>query len=474
MPTPELCLLDATHLSRLIRSHEVSCAEVMQAHLQQIEALNPRVNALVTLMPEAAMERAREADAALGRGEWWGTLHGLPVVIKDNVPTRGIRTTSGSPIYADHVPDVDGLVWERIRDAGAIMVAKSNMPEFGAGSHSFNPVFGTTCNPYDLGRSAGGSSGGSGAALAARMVPIAQGGDTGGSLRNPGNFNNVVGMRCTPGRVPNWPTPLGWSPISVPGPMTRTVADTAMMLVAMAGPDPRSPIALSESGDIFAAPLERDFRGVRIAWSRDLGIYPVEPAVTDVLEGKRQVFADLGCEIEEAHPDFSSADEIFTTIRAWIFAANHEAKLREHRHLIKDSIIWNAEEGLALSGRDVSRAEQRRTALYHTVREFLEEREFLLLPVNQVPPFDASIEYPTEVAGQPMRHYFDWMGTCAAITVTGLPAISVPCGFTEDGLPVGIQIVGRHGQDVSVLQLAHAFEQATRTYERLPAICEQL
>jgi amidase len=442
----------------------------MEAHLRQIDRLNPMVNALVTVMPEQAMERARAADAALARGECWGPLHGLPVAIKDNVPTRGIRTTSGSPILADHVPSIDGLVWERLRDAGAIMVAKSNMPEFGAGSHTFNPVFGTTFNPYDLTRSAGGSSGGSGAALAARMVPIAQGGDTGGSLRNPGNFNNVVGMRCSPGRVPNWPAPLGWSPISVPGPMTRTVADTALMLTVMAGPDDRCPISLPEPGCLFAAPLERDFRGVRVAWSKDLGIYPVDPAVTRVLESRRQVFADLGCEIEEAHPDFATADEIFTTIRAWIFAASHEARLREHRALIKDSIVWNTEEGLALSGRDVSRAEQQRTELYQSVNEFLREREFLLLPVNQVPPFDASIEYPTEIAGQKMRHYFDWMGTCAAITITGLPAISVPCGFTEDGLPVGIQIVGRHGKDFDVLQLAYAFEQATLVNERLPAI----
>ncbi|MCP5152753.1 MAG: amidase [Ectothiorhodospiraceae bacterium] len=468
MPTPELCLKTATELATLITSRAVSCTEVMAAHLAQIERVDGAINAIVTRLPEQAMAAARAADAALSRGEAVGPLHGLPVAIKDNLATRGVRTTSGSPLLADHVPEVDSLVWERLRGAGAIMVGKSNMPEFGAGSHTFNPVFGLTRNPYDPSRSAGGSSGGSGAALAARMVPIAQGGDTGGSLRNPGNFNNVVGFRPSPGRVPTWPVPLGWSPISVPGPMARTVEDTVLMLRAMAGPDDRCPIAIDEPGSVLAAPLARDFRGVRVAWSKDLGIYPVDPAVTRVLESQRHVFDDLGCVVEEAHPDFSTADALYTVIRAWIFAAAHGERIRTHRDQVKDAIVWNTEEGLKLSGRDVSRAEEMRTALYHRVREFLRTYEFLLLPVNQVPPFDADIEYPTEIAGVRMRHYFDWMGTCGAITVTGLPAVSVPCGFTDDGLPVGLQIVGRHHRDLDVLRLAHAFEQATRTWERLP------
>lgn len=470
MSSSELCFLTATELARRIREKEVSCVEVMEAHLAQIERINPKVNAIVTLLPERGLEGAKAADAAIARGDALGPLHGLPVAHKDLVPTKGIRTTWGSPLFADHVPEVDGLIVERLRAAGAITIGKTNTPEFGAGSQTFNTVFGQTLNPYDTTKTCGGSSGGAAVALACGMLPIADGSDLGGSLRNPGNFNNIVGFRPAPGRVPVWPREAGWYPFSVQGPLARTVGDVALLLSAMAGPDPRSPIAITEPGDIFQRPLTRDFSGVKIAWSADLGGLPVDPRVTAVLESQRQVFTDLGCQVVEGQPDFEGADEVFRTWRAWNFEIAHGEKLDKHRDKIKDTVIWNTEEGRKLSGPDMGRAEVLHTRLYHRVREFMEDHEFLICPVNQVPPFDVNQPYVTEINGQKLDTYLDWMRSAYWISTTGHPAISVPCGFTDDGLPVGIQIVGRHQADFSVLQLAQAFEQATRVGERRPPL----
>ncbi|HKI98800.1 MAG TPA: amidase [bacterium] len=466
----ELVFSEATELARLIRERKVSCVEVMQAHLAQIERTNPTVNAIVTLLPERALEGAKAADAAIARGESLGPLHGLPIAHKDLVPTAGIRTTFGSPIYADNVPTEDGLIVQRLRAAGAITIGKTNTPEFGAGSQTFNPVFGATVNPYDTGKTCGGSSGGAAAALAARMLPIADGSDTGGSLRNPAGFCNVVGYRTSPGRVPVYPNPLAWWTISVQGPMARTVRDTALMLSAIAGPDPRSPIALPEPGAAFRQPLERDFHGVRIAWTPDLGGLPVDKRVMRVLEGVRPAFEGLGCTLAEACPDFSDADEIFQVLRAWRFESRYGDMLAEHRHQIKDTVVWNTELGQKLTGPQVARAELKRTALYQRVREFMETHEFLVCTTNQVPAFDVKQPYVTEIEGEELETYIDWMKACWYITVTGHPCISVPAGFTEDGLPVGIQIVGRHQDDFGVLQLAHAFEQATQAWQRRPAL----
>ena len=472
MPSPELCFKTAVELASLIRCRQVSAVEVMEAHMAQIDRLNPSINAICTYLPEQALEGAKAADAALAKGEPTGPLHGLPTAIKDTVVTKGIRTTFGSPIYADNVPSEDAVVVERIKNAGAVIMGKTNVPEFGAGAQTFNPIFGKTLNPYDLGRTCGGSSGGAAAGLASGMFPIANGSDTGGSLRIPGNFNNVIGFRTSPGRVPYYPTKLGWYTMGVPGPMARTVADAALLLSVLAGPDDRSPIAIQQPGSLFSQPLERDFTGVKVAWSKDLGSFPVEPAVTKALEGQRHVFSELGCQIEEAHPDFADADEIFKTLRAWNFVLGHGEHLKNHRDKLKQTIIWNTEEGLKLDGAAVSRAEEKRTRLYHRVRAFMETHEFLILPVNQVPAFDVNKEYPDQVNGMAMPNYIEWMQSCYFITITGLPAISVPCGFTEDGLPVGIQIVGRHQKDFEVLQLAHAFEQATNTWRRKPPAAE--
>jgi len=470
MPSNETCFRTAVDLAARMRAGELSARDVMQDHLQQIEKTNPHVNAVVTLLPEQAMKRAAAADDALARGEDVGLLHGLPIAHKDLVPTKGVRTTFGSPIYKDFVPREDALIVDRLRKAGAIMIGKTNTPEFGAGSQTFNEVFGATLNPYDLSRTCGGSSGGAAAALACGMVPIADGSDMGGSLRNPAAFCNVVGFRTSPGRVPIWPREIGWYPISVTGPMARTVEDAALMLAAMAGPDERSPISIDSPGSIFMRPLRRDFRGVRVAWCGNLGEFPVDPQVTDVLTSQRTSFEDLGCSIDDSHPDFHDADEAFKVWRAWSFELQFADLVKEHPDQFKDTIIWNVEEGAQLTGPQVSRAEQKRTSLYHRVRRFMETREFLILPVTQVPPFDVQQPFVKEIDGVTMETYIDWMKSCYYITVTGLPAISVPCGFTPDGLPVGIQIVGRHQDDFGVLQLAYAFQEASMAWKRRPPL----
>jgi amidase len=466
----DLCFQTATELARRIRAREVSVTEVVQAHLAQIERVNPKVNAIVTLTAERALDEARAKDAALARGEAGGPLFGLPVAHKDLVPTRGIRTTFGSPIYRDHVPDQDALLVERLRAAGAITIGKTNTPEFGAGSQTFNEVFGRTVNPYDATKTCGGSSGGAAVALACGMLPIADGSDTGGSLRNPASFCNVVGLRGAIGRVPAWPTDNAWALLHVPGPMARTVGDVALMLSAMAGPDRRAPNAVAEPGDRFRAPLGRDFKGVRIAWSRDLGGLPVDRRVTNVLDAQRATFAALGCHVEDGEPDFAEARQVFQVQRALSFATRYGPLLERHRDQIKDTVIWNIEEGQKLTAREIGEVDQARTRLYHRVREFMERHEFLLLPAAQVPPFDITQPYITEVNGVRLPTYIDWMRVCSDITVTGLPAISVPAGFTDDGLPVGLQIVGRHQDEWGVLQLAHAFEQATGFHKRRPPV----
>ena len=319
MTDTALCYLTATELALKIRSGEISAVETMEAHLAQIEKVNPQVNAIVTLVPELALEQARKADEKLAQGGKLGPLHGLPVAHKDLVPTKGIRTTFGSPIFQDFVPEEDALLVERIRNAGGISLGKTNTPEFGAGSQTFNQVFGVTKNPYDLSKTCGGSSGGAAVSVACRMLPFADGSDLGGSLRNPTNFCNVVGFRPSVGRVPSWPNESGWNSFAVDGPIARTVEDTALMLSVLAGPDARSPICLPESGAVFQQSLERNLKGIRIAWSADLGGLPVDSRVTETLEAQRNVFEDLGCIVEEGFPDFTDADEIFKTFRAWYF-----------------------------------------------------------------------------------------------------------------------------------------------------------
>jgi amidase len=433
--------------------------------------VNPSVGAIVTLVADRAEAAARAADDAFARRGPLGPLHGLPIAHKDLALTAGIRTTFGSPIFSDFVPEEDELFVERVRAAGAIVVGKTNTPEFGAGSQTFNPVFGPTRNPFDLGRTAGGSSGGAAAALACGMVPIADGSDLGGSLRNPASFCNVVGFRPSPGRVPSWPSLHSRQDLSVEGPMGRTVEGAALLLSVMAGPDPRIPISLPEPGSVFAPPLAADLGAPLVAWAPSCaGTMPVEPEVVEVVDASRAAFEAIGCRTEEAFPDLGGAREVFLTMRAHLFDLGLGPLLDEHRDQLKATVVWNIEEGRKLSGSDLARAEQLWTALTERVAAFFGRFGFLAMPVVQVPPFDVEIEYPAEVAGAPMSTYLDWMESCWCVTVTGHPAISVPCGFTDDGLPVGVQIVGRRGDDLGVLRLAHAFERATGVGLRRPPI----
>jgi amidase len=462
-PLAELCFKDAVDLARMIRDKEVSASEIMTAFLSQIEQVNPKVNAVCSFIgEEAALNAAKKADEKLAKGEPVGPLYGLPHAVKDLALTDGVRTTFGSRIYKDFIAGEDALFVERLKQGGALIIGKTNTPEFGAGSQTFNDVFGATRNPYDLSKTCGGSSGGAAVALACGMAPLADGSDLGGSLRNPASFCNVVGFRPSPGRVPSHPVMLAWNTLAVEGPMARTVQDVALLLSVMAGPDERSPISINEPGSTFSRPLQRDFKGARIAWSHDLGRYPVQPVVNEVCDRARSVFVALGCQVDDGQPDFNDADEIFQTLRAWAFAQTRGDDFIKHRSLMKDTVIWNIEQGLKLSGADVARAEAKRTQLYHRVRKFMERYEFLILPVSQVAPFPVDIDWVREINGFKMGSYIDWMATCYAITLTGLPAISVPCGFTSDGLPIGLQIVGRHQRDFDVLQLAFAFEQATQ------------
>lgn len=470
MPVNDVCFESATVLASRIRRKELSALEVMTAHLAQIERVNPAVNAMVTLMPEQALAGARAADDALARGTAIGPLHGLPIAHKDLEETKGIRTTFGSRLFRDYVPTHNTLQVSRLQVAGAISIGKTNTPEFGAGSQTYNEVFGATLNPYDPALTCGGSSGGAAVALACGMVPLADGSDFGGSLRNPASFCNVVGFRTAPGRVPIYPAALGWWTLSVVGPMARTVADVALMLSVTAGPDRRAPISIAEPGARFAGSLERDFRGVRLAWSRDLGGLPVDPRVTAVLEAQRSIFGDLGCRLEDNEPDFGGADEVFEGWRAWSSHSRHAEAVARHRELYKETIVAEVERGAKLTGPELARLERTRTAIFQRVSAFMETYEFLLLPVVQVPPFDVRERYVSAINGVPMTTYIDWMKTCYYISVTGLPAISVPCGFTPEGLPVGLQIVGRHQDELGVLQLARAFERSTEHWRRRPAL----
>jgi len=466
---PELCRMPARELARRMRRKDVSAREVLAAHLRQIERVNSQVNAIVTLVAEEARKAAARADEEAAHGRFLGPLHGLPIAHKDLQDTRGIRTTYGSPLFRDHVPDRDTLLIERIRQAGAITLGKTNTPEFGAGSQTFNPVFGATRNPYDLTKTCGGSSGGAAVALACGMLPIADGSDTGGSLRNPAAFCNVVGFRTSPGRVPRVPTDSAWNTISVLGPMARDVADTALLLSAIAGPDPRAPLAIPEPASRFAQPLDRDFKGVRVAWFKDLGGLPFDRRVRDAVNAQQRAFSALGCIVEQAEPDFRDADRVFKVLRALSFHGQHADKVRRHRAEIKVTVIEEVERGARLTGPEIAAAETQRSRLYARFAEFMARYEFFVLPTTQAPPFDVNQPYLTEIEGVPMETYIDWMRSCYYLTVTGHPAISVPAGFTPEGLPVGLQIVGRRQDDFGVLQMAYAFERTQGPARRWPA-----
>ena len=467
----DICFMPARQMAELIRQKKLSAREVMQSHLKQIVRVNPKVNAIVTLVPEdQLMAQALAVDEASAKGNFKGPLHGLPVGVKDLHSTKGIRTTFGSPLHKDDVPNFDCLVVEREKNAGAIIVGKTNVPEWGLGSQTFNPVFGPTHNPYDLTKTCGGSTGGGSVALACGMVLLADGSDMGGSLRNPPNFCNVVGLRTSPGRVPNPPNGLGWATLSVAGPVARNVSDCAFFLSVLAGFDRRSPISIDQTGAQFSQPLGgRNFKGMRVAMFKDMGL-PWEPEVKSAVQAQRKVFESLGCIVEEAEPDFTDANECFNAWRHWSVEAEFGDKLEANSDKLNEYVHWHVQEGRKLTGPYLSRVEVKRTALYQRVRQFMEKYEFFIAPVNQVLPFDVNVHYPTEIAGVKMESYIAWMKSAYYISTVGNPAISVPCAFSESGLPIGIQIVGRHHDDWGVLQMAYAFEQATNLSKRRPSI----
>ena len=458
----------AVGLRQMIRRREISARELLSCHLSHIEKVNPSVNAIVTLTAEMAEMRARELDDLQAMGKALGVLHGLPMAHKDLTMTEGVRTTFGSPIYADHVPSSDELLITRLKHAGIVSVGKTNTPEFGAGSQTFNAIFGATCNPYNLSKTCGGSSGGAAVALATRMVPIADGSDMGGSLRNPANFCNVVGFRPSTGRVPSWPTDHAFFSFGVQGPMARHVEDIALQLQVMAGPDERAPMSLQDPASIFAEELVGEISGSRVAFATTLGGLPVDPEVQEIVENQRKVFEELGCIVEEACPDFDGADDVFKVLRAFRFEMKFGPLTGRHESEMKDTVLWNIEQGRQLTGPELGRAQQRRTSIFHKTRQFFEKYDFLIAPVSQVAPFDIGEPFVREISGTEMETYIDWMKSCYFVTVTGMPAISVPADFTRTGLPVGIQIVGGFRRDVELLQMAYAFEQRTLMGKRLP------
>jgi amidase len=443
----------------MIAHRELSSRELLDACLARIEATNPQLNAIVTLVPEMAYEWADAADRAVTAGHALGALHGLPIAHKDLALTAGIRTTMGSPLLADFVPKEDALIVERLRAAGAVTIGKTNTPELGAGSQTFNPVFGATRNPYDLGRTCGGSSGGAAVALAADMLPIADGSDMGGSLRNPASFCNVVGLRPSLGRVPSWPNSTPCSGLGTSGVMARTVADLALQMQVVAGPDPRVPISLPDAGSIFGASLDVDLGAVRVAWTPDLGL-PVDAAVREALAFVPGRLEDLGCVVTEAMPDLSGAREIFHTLRAWHFEISSGPLYDRAPDRVKDTVRWNIEEARRRTLVDHARAEVGRAGLVERVREFFQRFDVLALPTSQVIPFDVELDWPRTVGGEAMETYIDWMRTCTDITLTGCPAISMPAAFSADGLPVGVQFVGRPCDDLGLLRFAGLWERS--------------
>jgi len=466
-----LNLLSATELSTKLHSREVSAREVLVAHLVQIERINPKVNAIVTLDGEGAYRQANAIDTRRMHGEVLGPLAGMPIACKDMERVKGMRTTFGSPIYTDYVPDADTVMVGKFRRHGMVIIGKTNTPEFALGSQTFNTVFGKTLNPWDLTKTCGGSSGGAAVSVATRMLPFADGSDLGASLRNPANFCNVVGLRPTPGRVPVWPTENLWGNMSVWGPIGRNAQDTALLLYGQAGGDRRVPNAIWEDPAQFLKPLNRNFKGVKVAWSPTLGGVPVERAVRDALEAGLKHFEALGCIIEEAEPDLSEADACFDVQRAFLLAQLYGPLLERHRHQMKDTAVWNIELGMKLTGAQIVEATRQHTRIYDNMRRFMERYEFLLTPCNQVLPFPVDQPYVTEIDGVKLSSYIEWMKTCYRITMTAHPALSAPIAFAPNRLPVGIQIVGRYRDEWGILQLAHALEQQLPLWRELPPVC---
>lgn len=463
--------LSATALTAAIRRRDVSAREALAAHFARIDAVNGQINAVVTQDREGARRLAEDADAMTASGVDLPPLHGLPMAHKDTNNTKGLLTTQGSVIFKDHVPAFDDLVIARLKSAGVVTSGKTNVPEFAAGSHTFNEVFGTTTNPYDTAVSAGGSSGGAAAAIASRIQALSDGSDMGGSLRIPASFCNIVGFRPSVGVLPMVPTRNAWAWLGRTGVMARDVEDVALGMDVVAGAHPAVPYPFPLGATRFSDPLERDLTGLRIAWSPDFGLgVPVEKEVLRVLESQLQVFVELGAVVEEAAPDLHDADEVFATTRAFDFLLAYGALLEKHGDVIKPEVQWNVEQGKALMGRNLVDGALARTRLASKVDAFFGRFDVFASPTAQVLPFDASLRYPTSVEGVEFDTYLDWMRSACLISATGIPAVSVPAGFSSQGLPVGLQLSMAHGKDVDLLQVAYGFEQATGHAKQAPTL----
>jgi len=475
--TPSIVMMDGMELSKAIHSKAISCHEVMTAYLDHIAQFNPKVNAIVSLQDrDDLLKQADERDAQLARGESMGWMHGFPHAVKDLEPTKGIRTSNGSPL-ADGVPDHDAILVERLRKSGAIFIGKTNVPEFGLGSQSYNSIFGVTRNAYNQSKAAGGSSGGAASSLALRMLPVADGSDYMGSLRNPAAFNNVIGFRPSFGRVPSGPGgEVFLASPSTAGPMGRTVRDVAMLLSVIAGPDDRAPLSIEQDPAMFTRPLERDFRGTRLGWLGDLGgRLPFEPGILDLCKQSFKAFESFGCTVEEARPDYSMERlwQTHLTIRHWLTAAGLGAFYADpaKRAKLKPEAQWEVEGGLTLTGADVSKAFAARTEWYHAVQKLFTHFDYLLIPSAQVFPFDAEVHWPKSVNGIAMDTYHRWMEVVVPATLLDGPVIGMPVGFNAGGLPMGMQIIGKNHADLAVLQIAFAYEQATHwVQKRLPPL----
>jgi amidase len=477
----------ATRLAAATRAREVSAVEVMAAFLDHIEAVNPAVNAIVSMQPrEALLAQARAADEALARDPAaCGPLHGLPHAVKDLDPVKGLTFTQGSPIFAGRVAGADSVMVERLRAAGAIFIGKTNTPEWGLGSHTYNPVFGATGNAWAADRSAGGSSGGAAVALALRMAPLADGGDYGGSLRNPAGWNNVFGFRTSFGRVPQVTpgvrTPWDWAPtMGVGGPMARTVADLALLLSVQAGWDARAPLSLEGDGKVFATAVDGDVmawaRGKRIGWLGDFGgSAPHEAGVLELCRGALKTFESLGCVVEDAAVDVAPEPvwQAFIRLRHWHagFALGAVAADPARRALMKPEALWEVDEGAKLSARDVAEASLTRGHWSDAVRRLFERHDFLVAPTAQVFPFPITWDWPKAIAGQTMESYHEWMKANCLITMAGAPALACPAGFDDRVLPMGIQIVGPVRGELVCLKVAAAYEAAIpEIVGRLPPV----
>jgi len=464
--------MEALPLSRAIKAKQISCVEVMSAFLERIDAANPRINAIVALQPrEILLAQAKEKDAAIAAGRYDGWLHGIPFAVKDLTAVKGIRQTNGSLLYKDRIATEDAAMVAKLRAAGCIFIGKTNTPEFGMGSHTYNPVYGITRNPYDQKVSAGGSSGGAAAAISARMLPVADGSDIGGSLRNPAAWNNIYGLRPSAGRIIGSGGSFAIG-MGVAGPMARSVPDLAMLLATQSGPTTLAPLTIDENPATLANPTPLPLKGVRIGWLGNFGSLPMEPGVLELCRAALKVFEDQGAIVEPVTVDASVEQmwQDWMNVRAANNASSYGGIYRDpaKRALIKPEAVWEIEKGLSLSAMDMAKAEQGRMRWYRAFAGLFDRYSFLVCPSAQIFPFPAEQHWPTEIAGQKMDSYHRWMEITAAITFTDCPALAAPAGFNAAGLPIGFQIVAPRQKERDLLRIGLAYDLATRWPEKRP------